>query len=111
MQVDSDIGYIGEYYGSYNYDACYLQFGGDLGMLEILTTKNCKWRAIPVPSIDKSRVTPAPSMDKSRATPAPSIKAGIAEALHEAMRYKPTTTSNKYAALAPLECEELRDVF
>ena len=111
MQLDSDIGYIGEYYGSYNYDACYLQFGGDLGMLEILTTKNCKWRAIPAPSIYKSRVTPAPSIDKSKATPAPSIKASIAEALHEAMRYKPTTTSNKYAALAPLECEELRDVF
>ena len=79
MQADSDIGYIGEYYGGYNHDAYYLQFGGDLGMLEILTTKSCKSRVIPFPSIDKSRVTPTLSIDKSRVHPAPSIKAGIAE--------------------------------
>ena len=80
---------MGEYYGGCNYDAYYLQFGGDLGMLEILKTKSCKLRVTPAPSIDKSRAIPTPSMDKSRATPAPSIKAGIAEAVHEAMKYKP----------------------
>ena len=40
MQVDSDNGYVGEYYNVYNYDAYYLQFGGDLGMLEMMTTNN-----------------------------------------------------------------------
>ena len=42
MHVDSDIGYIGEYYNGYNYDAYYLQFGSDLDMLEIMTIKNVK---------------------------------------------------------------------
>ena len=40
MQVDSDNGYMGEYYSNYNYDAFYHQFGGDLGMLEVMNTKN-----------------------------------------------------------------------
>ena len=44
MQVDSDIGYIGEYHGGYNYDAYCPYFGGDLGMLECInpgvTNKN-----------------------------------------------------------------------
>ena len=34
MQVDSDIGYIGEYHDGYSYDAYYIQFAGDVGMLE-----------------------------------------------------------------------------
>ena len=40
VQVNSDNGYVGEYYNGYNYDAHYLQFGCDLCMLEMMTTKN-----------------------------------------------------------------------
>ena len=39
MQVDSDNGYICDYNYNYNYDAYYHQFGGDLGMLEMVSTK------------------------------------------------------------------------
>ena len=98
MHVDSDNGYMDEHYSNYNYDAYYLQFGSDLGMLEVMNTKN-----------GRSRVTPAHSIEKSKVTPALSIKASIEAALRQSMRYKPTTTSNKYSALASLECEELRD--
>ena len=39
MQVDSDNGYMGEYFSDYNYEDHYFQFGGDLGMLEAMNTK------------------------------------------------------------------------
>ena len=94
MQVDSDNGYIGDY----NYDAYYQSFGGDLGMLEAMNTK-----------IAESKVTPATSIENPWVIPARSIKASIETSLHQAMRYKPTDTSNKFSALASLECEELQD--
>ena len=40
MQVDSDNGYVCEYYNGYNDDAHYLQFGCDLGTLEMMIIKN-----------------------------------------------------------------------
>ena len=40
-------------------------------------------------------------------TAARSVKFAIDAALHEAMKYKPPTTSNKFAALASLEDEEI----
>ena len=98
MQVDSDNGYMGDYNYNYNYDAYYPQFGGDLGMLEMASTK-----------VGKLRATPAPSIENPWVTPARSIKAGIEASFHEAMKYKPTILSNKFSALASLECEELPD--
>ena len=107
MQVDSDIGYIGEYHDGYNYDTYYPQFGGDLGMLECvnlngdLVMLKCINPGLEMTAKCASHV----NVDEHAKThfKAPKMittgNAGIAEALHEAMRYKPTKTFNRYAAL------------
>ena len=126
MQVDSDNGYVGDY--SYNYDAYYLQFGCDLGMLEAIHAdesgafasaavalqlpppRGGSRSTAPVRRLDSdSKATSAANIESPWVTPARSIKASIEASLHQAMRYKPTVTANKFAVLASLECEELQD--
>ena len=125
MQVDSDNGYMGDY----NYHAYYPSFGCDLGMLEAMNADGyeaCASAVVtlldplpregnrstaPVRKLDlNSRATPAPNIASPWVTPARSIKASIEASLHQAMKYKPTVTANKFAVLASLECEELQDV-
>ena len=121
MQVDSDNGYMGDY----NYDTYYPSYGGDLGMLEAVPLEQQQKQPQQLwmqqqqhrsrlslregDSYARSRGTEhgrSPTQPDT-STAARSVKFAIDAALHEAMKYKPTTTSNKFAALASLEDEEI----
>ena len=100
MQVDSDNGYMGDY----NYKAYYPSYGGDLGMLEAVTPT---LREGDTYALSRGTKQGRSSTQPAISTAARSVKFNIDAALHEAMKYKPPTTSNKFAALASLEDEEI----
>ena len=122
-QVDSDNGYMGDY----NYDAYYPSYGGDLGMLEAVPLEQQQKQPQQLwmqqqqhrsrlslregDSYARSRGTErGRSPTQGEVTPptaSRSVKFAIDAALHEAMKYKPPITSNKFAALASLGEEEI----
>ena len=93
MHVDGDTAYLGEYgYDYYNHDTFYTQFAGELGMLTNFSPELVKIvRAKDIPKLPGPEFEIPKNLSK--------LNTGISRALHEAMKYKPTLTRNKFVVL------------
>ena len=94
MQVDGDAAYVGQYgYDYYDHSSYYRQFASDLGMLTNFSLEHVKT----ICRLDFPRHSKELEFEKPKKLFRQHTE--ISLAIHEAMKYKPALTSNKFEIL------------